>query len=112
MTIEILAEPSTALILRAGPLELDVERRALRCRGEAVHLTPIEFALLRVFVEHRNEVLLDQTLCRVVFPTERPANRQKLRTYVSRLRRKLDDRHRTLIRNVHGVGYRLSVRPW
>jgi len=47
-------------VIRAGKLELDLAHRILRKSGEEIHLSPLEFNLLRYFMENR-EVPLDHS---------------------------------------------------
>jgi len=57
----------SAAIFRVGDLEVDLERRRVAVGGEEVHLTPIEYASLRVFIAHPDAVLTDRRLLRWVW---------------------------------------------
>ncbi|MEA2384820.1 MAG: two-component system, OmpR family, operon response regulator KdpE [Solirubrobacteraceae bacterium] len=90
-------------------LEVDFAARLVRRDGEEVHLTPIEFDLLRTLVRNRGRLLTHRTLLTDVWGPAYANDTQTLRTHIARLRRKLepagDDRPR-YIRTDPGVGYR------
>jgi len=99
------AEP----VFRTGALEVDLERRQVRVDGSAVHLTPTEYELLRVFIEHPNKLLTDRMLLQRVWGADYGSEAHYLHVYVARLRKKLEPdpalgRH---LITEPGVGYRL-----
>jgi DNA-binding response OmpR family regulator len=100
--------PSREPVLRVQGLELNLRTRQVRHRGERVHLTPTEFRLLRMLMLNPNRVSPNWLLERALGGPN-PTGR-KVQFYVARLRRKLGDRHRVLIRTAHGAGYRLTGR--
>ena len=91
-----------------GELDVDLARRQVRLRGEAVHLTPTEFGLLEAFVVNPGKLLTHQWLLRKVWGLGYGTETGYLRTYVKALRRKLEDDAQapTLIVTEPGVGYR------
>jgi two-component system KDP operon response regulator KdpE len=94
-------------------LEIDLTARVVRRDGEVVHLTPIEFKLLRVFIKNRGRLLTHNALLQQVWGAAYMDARQTLRAHVANLRRKIEptDGER-LIYTDHGVGYRFaSVHP-
>jgi two-component system, OmpR family, KDP operon response regulator KdpE len=96
-------------IVRIGDLEIDLaDRRVLR-DGTAVHLTPIEFDLLRVLAQHRGRLVTHRQLLRDVWGPEYGAETHYLRVHVAHIRSKLEadpSRPRYVITEP-GVGYRL-----
>jgi two-component system, OmpR family, KDP operon response regulator KdpE len=78
-------------ILRAGNLELEVERRLLRKAGHEVHLSPKEFDLLVFLMEHRNIPLTRARILRTLWGPEYGDEPEYLRSYVKTLRRKIED---------------------
>jgi two-component system, OmpR family, KDP operon response regulator KdpE len=86
-------------------LEVDLAARTVRCDGEEVHLTPIEYDLLRVLVRNRGRLLTHRTLLQEVWGPQHADDTQALRTHIANLRRKIGDRH---IRTDPGVGYRFA----
>jgi two-component system, OmpR family, KDP operon response regulator KdpE len=94
-------------------LEIDLAARAVRRDGDEVHLTPIEFELLRVLTQNRGRLLTHNALLQQVWGTAYMDARQTLRAHIANLRRKIEpaDGER-LIHTDHGVGYRLAdVHP-
>jgi two-component system KDP operon response regulator KdpE len=80
-----------APVLRAGKLELDVERRTLRRGGEEVRLTPTEFELLRYFMQHRDVAIEHARLLQAVWGPEYGQELEYLRAYIRLLRKKIED---------------------
>jgi two-component system KDP operon response regulator KdpE len=78
-------------ILRAGKLELDVGRRALRKSGQDVHLSPIEFDLLLYMMQHCEVPLDHSKLLRTIWGPEYGQEFEYLRTYVRMIRKKIED---------------------
>ncbi len=100
-----------AAVFRTGALEVDFERRQVRVNGSEVHLTPTEYELLRVFVEHPNKLLTDRMLLQRVWGADYGSEAHYLHVYVARLRKKLEPdpaKGRYLVTEP-GVGYRLQA---
>jgi two-component system, OmpR family, KDP operon response regulator KdpE len=92
-------------------LEVDLASRLVRRGGEEVHLTPIEFDLLRVLLRNRGRLLTHRALLTEVWGPAYADDTPTLRTHIARLRRKLepgDDDGPRYIRTDPGVGYRFS----
>ncbi|OLD52660.1 MAG: DNA-binding response regulator, partial [Chloroflexi bacterium 13_1_40CM_2_70_6] len=53
--------------IRSGDLVIDLERRDVSVAGRAVHLTPTEYDLLKVFITNPNKVLTDRMLLQQVW---------------------------------------------
>jgi two-component system KDP operon response regulator KdpE len=97
--------------IKRDDLEIDLERRAVRIGGTPVHLTPIEWELLRALVTHSGRVMTHQQLFAAVWRGREHGDAQQyLRVYVASLRRKLEKdpvrpRH---IFTIPAVGYRFG----
>lgn len=89
-------------------LAVDLPTRRVRISGQEVRLTPTEFKLLAMFIEHRGEVLSFQQLLEAVWGPEYKTEHHYPRIYVSHLRRKIepDLKYPRYIHNEYGVGYR------
>jgi two-component system KDP operon response regulator KdpE len=91
-------------------LEIDLARQQVMRRGEPLHLTPTEFALLRELANDRGKVLTHAQLLRRVWGRGYETETEYVRVYVRRLRAKLE---RTdgppLIVTQPRVGYRLTA---
>jgi len=78
-------------VIRAGKLELDLAHRILRKSGEEIHLSPLEFNLLRYFMENREVPLDHSKLLRTIWGPEYGHELEYLRTYIRLIRRKIED---------------------
>ena len=84
----------------------------MRRDGEPVHLTPIEFDLLRVLARNRGRLMTHRKLLVEVWGPEYVDDIQPLRTHIARLRAKIEpEAHRGRAGRVYivtdpGVGYR------
>ena len=102
--------PESAVV-RAGPLVVDLERRLVTLDGREVHLTPIEWGVLRVLAEQPGRVFTQRTLLHRVWGPEHAAEGHYLHVHVANLRRKVEPdpaapRH---LVTEPGVGYRLRA---
>jgi two-component system KDP operon response regulator KdpE len=89
--------------VRVGALEVDLAARIVRVDGAEVHLTPIEFDLLRTLVRNRGRLLTHRTLLTEVWGTGYADDTQVLRAHIANLRRKIGDGY---VKTDPGVGYR------
>jgi two-component system KDP operon response regulator KdpE len=89
-------------------LKVDIEARHVWVRGEEVRLTPTEFKLLALFVQHPGEVLTFQHVLERVWGFEYTREHHYPRIYVSHLRHKIepDAKSPTYVQNEYGIGYR------
>ncbi len=101
------AEPEDTDITVFGPYRLDVNARQLTRDGEAVTLTGSEFDLLRIFVEHPNQMLHRDRLLDLLKGYERNPFDRSIDVQVARLRAKIEPNKKQprYIRTVWGRGY-------
>ena len=90
--------------IRVDGLELDLAARTVRVDGAEVHLTPIEFDLLRTLARNRGRLMTHRALLVEVWGREYATDTQILRTHIANLRRKIGSQY---VRTDPGVGYRL-----
>ena len=92
-------------------LSIDLAARLVRRDGEAVHLTPIEFDLLRALARNRGRLMTHRKLLSEVWGPEYVDDIQPLRTHIARLRAKIEPEDAASPRYIvtdPGVGYRFS----
>lgn len=77
--------------LRIGELRLEVEQHRVFKGDAEIHLTPKEFELLHTLMQNAGKPLSHQKLLTTVWGDEYGREREYLRTYVSQLRRKIED---------------------
>jgi two-component system KDP operon response regulator KdpE len=92
-------------------LEVDLSARTVRVDGSEVHLTPIEFDLLRTLARNRGRLLTHRALLVEVWGPQYASDTQILRTHIANLRRKIEPPGEgpRYIRTDPGVGYRLAT---
>ncbi len=85
------ADPPEPRVIVAGDVEIDLEARRVTRRGELVHLTPTELALLGELARNPGVLLTHATLLRRVWGPGYETQTEYTRVYVARLRAKLED---------------------
>ena len=100
------SEPSR---LVCGDLVLDEDACQVWRGGAEVALSPTEFRLLRYLMLNRDRVVSKAQILDHVWDYAFAGDPAAVETYVSYLRRKLDDRDARLIRTVRGFGYALRT---
>ena len=96
-------------LFHSGDLTVDLVRRIVTVRGEQVRLSPREYDLLRLLIQHAGKVLTHRMMLKEVWGSE--ADVQYLRIYIRQLRQKIepDPERPTHILTETGVGYRLRL---
>jgi two-component system KDP operon response regulator KdpE len=92
-----------------GELTIDLDDRRVLSAGEEVHLTPIEFDLLRILARHPGRLVTHRQLLQEVWGPQYTDESHYLRVHIAHVRAKLEPdpaRPRYLITEP-GVGYRL-----
>jgi two-component system, OmpR family, KDP operon response regulator KdpE len=77
--------------IQIGNIELDPVRRSVRKSGQTIHLTPKEFELLHYMMARAGTSIPHARLLSVVWGAEYGSELEYLRTYISQLRKKLED---------------------
>jgi two-component system, OmpR family, KDP operon response regulator KdpE len=99
-------------VIAVDGLEVDLAGRRVRRDGREIHLTPIEFDLLRTLVRNRGRLLTHRALLQEVWGPGYVEDVATLRTNIARLRRKIEpdgDDGPRYIRTDPGVGYRFEA---
>jgi len=92
--------------LSAGPISIDPARHEVRVNGRQVHLTSLEFKLLRALMQRRGRVQERDRLLNDVWGYESVIDTRTVDTHVRRLREKLG-KAGDAVETVRGFGYRL-----
>jgi two-component system, OmpR family, KDP operon response regulator KdpE len=105
------ADAPTTRVVRLGDLELDIQERAAVRAGRQVHLTPIEWGILRVLASEPGRTFTHQQLFDTVWGREFGNAAQYLRVHVTNLRRKVEPNPSmpAFLVTEPGVGYRLEL---
>jgi two-component system KDP operon response regulator KdpE len=121
---ELMARIKTAFRHRGDPtvtpaqatfsyegLEINFAKRRVTVDGREITLTPTEFALLQHLAVNSDKVLTHNMLLQSVWGNEYSSEKEYLRVFVGRLRRKLepDPKNPKYIQTIPGVGYQIST---
>ncbi|MGA7096897.1 MAG: response regulator transcription factor [Acidimicrobiia bacterium] len=96
------ADPARTTV---GELVIDEDAHQVWRGDEEVQLSPTEFRLLRFLVLNLGRVMSKGQIVEHVWEYDFDGNYGIVETYVSYLRKKLDDTDGSLIQTVRGVGY-------
>jgi two-component system OmpR family response regulator len=99
------AAEASSSVLTFADVELDDDAHEVTRAGEPIELTPTEYRLLRYLMLNPRRVLSRAQLLEHVWDYDFGGDARVLETYVSYLRRKLDEHGPPLIHTVRGVGY-------
>ncbi|HOK96487.1 MAG TPA: response regulator transcription factor [Anaerohalosphaeraceae bacterium] len=94
--------------LQAGPVRVFPEQRQVFVEGNPVDLTPAEFNILLALLKAGGNILSREQLLKQAAPAEQNANARIVDVHVAALRKKLG-KSRTLIKTIHGKGYRFIL---
>jgi two-component system KDP operon response regulator KdpE len=98
-------------IFTSGRLQVDLTRRMVTVNGEIIKLTPTEYSLLRLLIQHAGKVLTHQQILQAVWGPEYIHETHYLRVYFAQLRQKIEVNAALpeILLTEAGVGYRLVV---
>jgi DNA-binding response OmpR family regulator len=101
-------DPREAEVIESEGLKIDLARRVVEVRGQAVQLTYVEFELLRILAANPGRVYTRQMLLEGLWGGSEYREPRTIDVHVRHLREKLerDAREPELIFTVRGVGYR------
>ena len=105
------AQETSEPVFASGSLKVDLARRLATVSEREVQLTPTEYELLRVLVNHAGKVLTHNHLLHEVWGAEYGEEFHMLHVNISNLRRKIepDPARPQFIITEPGVGYRLRA---
>lgn len=99
-----------AKVVRVGDVTIDLAAQSVMRRGLEVRLSPTEYGLLAALAERAGHVMDHRTLLRTVWGPGYGDERNYLRTFIQRLRVKLenDPKNPNVVVTVGARGYRLG----
>lgn len=103
-----LKEKVSEPIFELDYLKVDFERRHVWVKDQEIHLTPIEYKMLVLFITNRGKVLTHHFIQENVWGYETTDDYQSLRVFMANIRRKIeiDSSSPHFIITEVGVGYR------
>ena len=107
--VEALARrPRTiaSTVLKVADLELNHDTREVRRAGDAIELTPKEYAVLEYLMRHTGKVMSRTLITEYAWGYHFDPGTNIVDVVINHLRKKVDSRHeKKLISTVRGVGY-------
>ena len=102
-----VGQRSTDAVLRGGDVELDVSRHRATKAGKHVELSPKEFRVLQVLLEHKGHVVARDALLERVWGYDFDGDLQTVNVHVRWLREKIEDdpSNPSHIHTVRGRGF-------
>ena len=106
-----ITSDSAAAVIRAGELEIHVNQRKVRVRGEEVRLTPKQFDLLVYLAGNANITIPHGKLLQAVWGPDYGDQVEYLRTFITQLRKKIEREpgHPRYIVTEPWIGYRFET---
>ena len=106
-----MPEQNPSGVFVTGNLKVDLLNRWVHIGDKEIHLTPIQYRLLSVLVQHAGKVLTHRQILKDVWGPSHTESSHYLRIYMSQLRQKLeeDPTQPKYLLTESGVGYRLKV---
>jgi two-component system KDP operon response regulator KdpE len=100
-------------VVEVGGLSIDLADRRVVREGEEIHLTPIEFDIVRELAIHAGKLVTQRQLLQAVWGPGYELETHYLRVHVAHIRAKLepDPSNPTYLITEPGVGYRLRDAP-
>ena len=108
MTGQDRQESKTKKILRAGRLEVDLDRFEAQWDGKPIVLTITEFGLIRTLLGYPGKVFTRDELISAAYTYDNIVTDRTIDSHVRRVRRKFAKVGADPIETVHGLGYRLG----
>jgi DNA-binding response OmpR family regulator len=98
-------------VVTAGPIQLDLDHKRVKCLSKSTKLTPRLITLLQILMDKHGEVVERESLFKKVWETNYTGDTRTLDVHISWLRRaiELDPNNPKFLKTIRGVGYRLDV---
>ncbi len=108
-----LFEPKEKMTLfKIGSFKLNTINQTLILNIEEIHLTYKESELLRMLIEHKDNVLLRSQALSEIWGDDNYFTTKSMDVYITKLRKHLkkDPKNNIEIQNIHGKGFRLLMK--
>lgn len=96
------------VIIRVGPISLNLERHEVWVGEKKIDLTPVEFNLLRILMTKKGWVFSREKLLDMLWRGEKVVTLRTVDVHMMNLRSKLGEAG-GFIKNIRGVGYKFEV---
>jgi two-component system, OmpR family, response regulator PhoP len=100
---------SLSNVLHCGNITLDTERAEVKVDDKVVKLVQTEYLLLEFLMRNKGRIFNADELLRSCWDSDTEASEGAVRTYVTRLRKKIDtEGQKSLLQSIYGLGYKLD----
>jgi len=108
---EIRNHQSNSATIQLGPFELNPSKYQFTMNNEPVQLTTIEFALMKLLMQHAGHVLKRDDILNSVWGEEVYVTPRTVDTHIANLRKKIEDdsEQSHWITGIRGVGYKFNT---
>lgn len=93
-----------------GDLKMDFAKHKVYIENKEIHLTPIEYKIMRLLTEHSAKVLTHNFIVKEIWGVYSESDNRSLRVFMANIRRKIEKdtaQPRYILTEV-GIGYRLA----
>jgi two-component system, OmpR family, alkaline phosphatase synthesis response regulator PhoP len=107
---EIRDQQTAAATIRFGPYEMDPSKYLLTKSSKPIQLTTIEFALMKLLMQHAGQVISRDNILRSVWGEEVYVTPRTVDTHIANLRKKIEDDQEQShwITGIRGAGYKFD----
>ena len=107
---EIRDQQTASATIKIGPFELDPSKYTFTKNNEPVQLTTIEFALMKLLMQHSGHVIKRDDILRSVWGEEVYVTPRTVDTHIANLRKKIEDdpEQSQWITGIRGAGYKFN----
>ena len=107
---EIRNHQTAAATIQFGPFELDPSKYLFTKNSEPIQLTTIEFALMKLLMQHAGHVLKRDDILNSVWGEDVYVTPRTVDTHIANLRKKIEDdpEQSHWIMGIRGVGYKFN----
>ncbi len=104
------SKPEKSNIIKANDIEIDVLSQTVRVRGTVVHFSNIEYKILKLFIEHKGEILSNEFILTKIWGDNHAYDNEYIKNNVYQIRVKIEEilNIPKIIINIHGRGYKIS----
>lgn len=108
-----IAHFSSNLSTTTQPFSIDAERYQIHFQQQKLDLTPAEFRLLNLLIQHPGKVYSRTQLLEHLYEDNRVVTDRTVDTHIKNLRKKLTEIQpdADMIQSIYGVGYKLEFTP-
>lgn len=109
---EMMVQPQAAggMTYRIGGLEVDDERKEVFVDGERVKMTPLEYNILLLFMQHPGKVFSSSQIYESIWNEEALSAENTVAVHIRHIREKIEinPREPRYLKVVWGIGYKLE----